>query len=294
MECVFEVLQFELQYEFDFLENDILKIKCTIPIGHAYFEIEQKKEYIENAFQYTTFFIRDFLKNIFYIYVNYNTTYIKYTPILTKNVFIGYELSGQPYLLDFNLNPHLLICGDTGSGKTCLLYNVVKNLYLNYSDIYLFQLRKNDLSNFGNVICSLEETYIKLLDIQKIMFYREKNDFDMLERIFLVFEEFSFYNVKSYDSKETKELKNKIFDLLLDVAVIGRSLSIFLIIVSQKGTSDIIPTLLKNQLTNRLVLHIEDSASSVSLLENSDATNLGFGIGIIRNKEQNYFLISEK
>lgn len=294
MADIFETLQFELEYDFELLKNDVLKIKCIISRGHCFSEIEQKKEYIENAFQYTTFFIRDFFKNIFYIYVNYNISYIKYTPVLTKKVFIGYEMTGEPYLLDFNVNPHLLVCGDSGSGKTCLLYNVVKNLYLNYNSIYLFQLRKNDLSNFGQVISNLEDTYNKLLEIQKLMLYRESNVFDDSERIFLIFEEFSFYNQKSYDQKDTKDLKTKIFDLLTDIAVIGRSLSIFLIIVAQKSTSDIIPTTLKNQLVNRVALHIEDSASSVSLLENSDATNLGFGVGIIRNKHQNYFLISEK
>lgn len=294
MSDIFELLQFELDYDFELLDNDLLKIKCVVPIGHCFAEIEQKKEYIETAFQYTTFFIRDFLKNIFYIYINYNTSYIIYTPIITKKVFIGYELTGEPYLLDFNTNPHLLVCGDSGSGKTCLLYNVVKNLYLNYNSIYLFQLRKNDLSNFGQVISSLEDTYNKLLEMQKLMLYRETNVFNEAERIFLIFEEFSFYNIKSYDQKDIKELKTKILDLLTDVAIIGRSLSIFLIIVAQKSTADIIPTTIKNQLTNRVALHIEDSASSVSLLENSDATCLGFGVGIIRNKQQNYFLISEK
>src|ERR1700686_1328439 len=53
------------------------------------------------------------------------------------NCLLGQTVDGEKVWMDLAQNPHMLISGTTGSGKSVLLHNIVANLF-NYNDVDLF------------------------------------------------------------------------------------------------------------------------------------------------------------
>lgn len=208
-------------------------------------------------------------------------------------------------IVNMNSFPHMLIGGDTGTGKSRILLLIITNLINSCKDvdIHLLQLRKNDLGVFNNCIQvksnanTLEEILDTLTDIDTECRRREKlidntkgyysiEDYNKankpLNYIYVVIEEFSFLNKSQGDSKEEKKLKQKCLKHIKTIVNVGRSSGVFLITALQKPTSDSIPSDIKAQLCTRISLRIEDTPASVVVLGNGNATSLGEREVIIR------------
>ena len=211
----------------------------------------------------------------------------------------------NPITVNMNNFPHMLIGGDTGTGKSRILLLIITNLINGCKDvdIHLLQLRKNDLGVFNNCIQvksnanTLEEILDTLTDIDTECRRREKlidntkgyysiEDYNKankpLNYIYVVIEEFSFLNKSQGDSKEEKKLKQKCLKHIKTIVNVGRSSGVFLITALQKPTSDSIPSDIKAQLCTRISLRIEDTPASVVVLGNGNATSLGEREVIIR------------
>jgi S-DNA-T family DNA segregation ATPase FtsK/SpoIIIE len=198
-----------------------------------------------------------------------------------------------------NSFPHCLIGGDTGTGKSRILLLILTNLikYCSNLELYLLQIRKNDLGVFQNCAQvkvnskTLEEVLEALESIDKECRRREKlidntkgyyniSDYnevngDKLKYIYVVVEEFSFLNISRGDSKEEKVLKSKCLKHLKMIVNVGRSSGVFLITALQKPTSDSIPSDIKAQLCTRISLKIADGPACKVILGNENATKLG-------------------
>lgn len=211
----------------------------------------------------------------------------------------------RPIIVDMNSFPHMLIGGDTGTGKSRILLLIITNLIKNCVDvdIHLLQIRKNDLGVFAN--CkqiksnskTLEEVLESLNEIDSECKRREKlidntkgyysiEDYNKsnnkLNYIYVVIEEFSFLNRSQGDTKEEKKLKSQCLKRIKTIVNVGRSSGIFLITALQKPTSDSIPSDIKSQLCTRVSLRIKDTPASVVVLGNGNATSLGEREVIIR------------
>jgi len=216
----------------------------------------------------------------------------------------------KPIIVDMNKFPHMLIGGDTGTGKSRILLLILTNLikYCSYIDLHLLQIRKNDLGVFQN--CAQVKTYSKTLEevlqalesIDKECRRREKlidntkgyyniedynkDNVNKLKYTYVVVEEFSFLNISRGDSKEEKALKTKCLKHLKMIVNVGRSSGVFLITALQKPTSDSIPTDIKAQLCTRISLKIADGPACKVILGNENATKLGEREIICRTLEE--------
>ena len=79
--------------------------------------------------------------------------FTQYLPIrLPANKLLIGEFMGNKIIVDMNKFPHMLVCGDTGTGKSRILFVILTNLIYstNAIEIYLLQVRKNDLVIFKN------------------------------------------------------------------------------------------------------------------------------------------------
>ena len=211
----------------------------------------------------------------------------------------------NPITVNMNSFPHMLIGGDTGTGKSRILLLIITNLINSCKDVdvHLLQLRKNDLGVFKNCgqvksnCNSLEEILdsLNLIDVEckrraKLIHntkgYYSIEDYTQankpLNYIYVVIEEFSFLNKSQGDSKEEKKLKQKCLKHIKTIVNVGRSSGVFLITALQKPTSDSIPSDIKAQLCTRISLRIEDIPASVVILGNGNATSLGEREVIIR------------
>lgn len=70
------------------------------------------------------------------------------------NVLLGQAVDGSRVWMDLSQNPHMIISGTTGSGKSVLLHNIIANLF-NYNNVQLFLLDPK------NIEFSLYEKHIK-------------------------------------------------------------------------------------------------------------------------------------
>ena len=203
----------------------------------------------------------------------------------------------NPITVNMNSFPHMLIGGDTGTGKSRILLLILTNLIKNCDDveIHLLQLRKNDLGVFKNCgqvksnCNSLEEILDslnlidseckrreKLIDNTKgyysIEDYNKSNN--KLNYIYVVIEEFSFLNRSQGDTKEEKKLKSQCLKRIKTIVNVGRSSGVFLITALQKPTNDSIPSDIKAQLCTRISLRIDDGPAAKVILGNEHSTDL--------------------
>lgn len=233
-----------------------------------------------------------------------------YLPVkLPPNKLLIAEFMGNKIIVDMNKFPHVLVCGDTGTGKSRILFVMLTNLICssNMAEIYLLQVRKNDLVIFKNCkqvkACSrtLEEVLQslqtvdeeckrreQLLDIEKgylnIEDYNKKSG-KILKYIYVVVEEFSFLNISKGDTASEKGLKNACMGHLKNIVNAGRSSGVFLITSLQKPTSDSIPTDIKAQLTTRVALMIKDASTCRVVMNNDSAVDLGERELVCRTKD---------
>jgi hypothetical protein len=228
---------------------------------------------------------------------------------LPPNKLLIAEFMNDYVIVDMNKFPHALICGDTGTGKSRILFVLLTNLIYssNRVSIYLLQIRKNDLVIFKNckqvkacsrtleeVLQSLQEIdeecqrREQLLDIEKgylnIEDYNKKSG-KTLKYIYVVVEEFSFLNVSKGDSSGEKRLKYECMQYLKNIVNAGRSSGVFLITSLQKPTSDSIPTDVKAMLTTRIALNIKDASTCRVVMNNDSAVDLGERELVCRTKD---------
>ena len=69
-----------------------------------------------------------------------------------NKLFIAKEFDGTPFLLDLDKEAHLLIGGQTGTGKSFLLASILTNLVATNKniEIYLSQIMKGEIGLFSN------------------------------------------------------------------------------------------------------------------------------------------------
>jgi hypothetical protein len=158
-----------------------------------------------------------------------------------------YEIKIMPnFVKDVSKSPHLLIAGETGSGKSYLLYFIIFQLILKECEIYLID-RKKVLTKFskfvvnGGVADTEDEIFELLYRVEYEMDQRENflkqnypNDIDVdftftdYVPIFLIIDELGSL-VSELESKKQKEF----YKLLQSIGQRGRSSGINIIVSMQ-------------------------------------------------------------
>lgn len=218
---------------------------------------------------------------------------------LKPNELLIAEFMGENIIVDQNKFPHCLIAGDTGTGKSRILFAILTNLIntsKNKVSLYLLQIRKNDLILFKdckNVKCcsrTLEEVLAALQEVDKELQRRDQildiskgwlniSEYNLksgkiLKYIYVVIEEFSFLNISKADSKKEKALKAECMKYIKGIVNAGRSSGVFLITSLQKPTSDSIPSDIKGMLTTRVALNIKDAPTCRVVMNDDSAVDL--------------------
>jgi S-DNA-T family DNA segregation ATPase FtsK/SpoIIIE len=274
-------------------------IITELPYGYTFENLTRDLDIFKEGLHFQSIQLEN-KNNIVIMHCVVNYCFKDYTPIeLPPNKILIADGLIKPIIVDMNSFPHCLIGGDTGTGKSRILLLILTNLikYCSNLELYLLQIRKNDLGVFQNCAQvkvnskTLEEVLEALESIDKECRRREKlidntkgyyniSDYnevngDKLKYIYVVVEEFSFLNISRGDSKEEKVLKSKCLKHLKMIVNVGRSSGVFLITALQKPTSDSIPSDIKAQLCTRISLKIADGPACKVILGNENATKLG-------------------
>ncbi|MFP9128872.1 FtsK/SpoIIIE domain-containing protein [Niallia sp. BSM11] len=213
---------------------------------------------------------------------------------------VGLDPLNNVMTVDFNgTEPHMLVAGSTGSGKSVSLNSIVFALMCLYdpSELqYVFidpkqveftpfqgtrhtrQVITNieDAVNYlNNLVDEMESRYtlfskhyIRNLKEYNEMIERQSSNEEKLPRIVVVFDEFADFMLQE------KELAKKIETTIARIGQKGRAAGLHMIVCTQSPKAEVINTTIKNNLLARLALKVTDGVASNVVLDTSGAENL--------------------
>ena len=203
--------------------------KCIIPTGLSFKELEDIKPVLEDSLGAVIQLDHSNFSKFVNVDIITSKPSLDFKPVSCScdKLFLGYKPTGKPYLVDMNLNPHILFTGRTGSGKTTALFMAITNLLANKDnkfELWFAQIVNRETSLFKDcknvkmMANSLEETKIMLERLVGIadrrgLAYEKTNCRNIAQynkyntrkhnRIYLILEEFSFLRSSDNDKKET-------------------------------------------------------------------------------------------
>jgi S-DNA-T family DNA segregation ATPase FtsK/SpoIIIE len=249
------------------------KVVLTLPCGMKPSQIETLEE--ELAYNFNSHVVFDRCGKEIIIYLNNSSlpSLIEYTPHeLTGTIpfYLGETITVE-MTLDLPSLPHMLIGGETGSGKTKLIQLILTQLIPNsLVELYVCDFGKTDLSftsQYGATFVSSDQGLFSIIDelhqelFSRLDFLQNKGfenilslnkEETYLKHKVLVIDELAVFRPKSGMEKEEKARLLQAFGKLEDIAGVGRKAGIHLILGTQFPNKDVIPPLLRENLPCRI------------------------------------------
>jgi DNA segregation ATPase FtsK/SpoIIIE, S-DNA-T family len=182
------------------------------------------------------------------------------------------DLNGSIIAYDMVKYPHLLIAGETGSGKSTQLRSILPTLIQSLPpeqlQLFLCDLKRSEFHIFRYVehvqglFVSPDEIMPMLMYLEKVM--KERGDLldhhevahidDLKEQL--------PYIVLCIDEVALLKKEKKLMGIVEDISAIGRALGVFLILSLQRPDRDVLDGKLKNNLTVRMGFRCADLINS--------------------------------
>jgi S-DNA-T family DNA segregation ATPase FtsK/SpoIIIE len=299
--------------------------KVYIPYGMTYEGLEKSKSLIEDGLP--CILVLSKIKNKNYANAKIIITPAEpgiFTPPKVKpwEVYIGKGFDGQSVILDMNALPHIFIAGSTGTGKSKLVDHVLTSLICSCSikelELYLIQVAKEDLYIYEDAeqmrcFCTdvkktekmlrhlhekMHERSKRIIPLKKrglagnIVEYNKRNIIDAMSTVYVVIDEFSSLMKANNDSNEIKALKDSIMFFLEEIAQIGRSVGVFLILSLQRPTADKLPPFVKAMCNVKVSFRQTNKRSSEVAMDDDSAVGLEMREAIYDIGERDYLKTS--
>jgi S-DNA-T family DNA segregation ATPase FtsK/SpoIIIE len=277
-----------------------------IPDGMAYEDLESITPIIEKAFKCKFYpeFKRESGVAFARMIQNPLDDKREYSPIKTTpyEIYLGTTHYHKEIISDMRKFPHLMITGSPGTGKTMLLFIILTNLIYNFGvkdiNIYLAQISdKHDLRVFKdceqvkcyaknpeeackmlahvyNTMQKRNKVIDKHTDINNIQEYNKKFKNQPWEVIYVSADEFSYYVPDEIDSDFEVAMKEKCLGYLKSIAKQGRSAGVYLLTGLQRPDKENMPPIFKAQLNTKVGYRQPNTASALTALDDSFATQL--------------------
>jgi len=202
---------------------------------------------------------------------------------------LGQTVDGRKMWMDLTQNPHLIVSGTTGSGKSCLLHNIIANVF-NYSGAKLFLMdpKNIEFSEYDrrikdkvNVVYSYEESLFMLDNLLEIMetrysLLRKGKNITDFPYILLIVDEFA--DLIMQDNED------QFYNKLCRLAQKCRAARIHIILSTQRPSVNIINGTIKANFPARIACRVASQVDSKVILDTGGAENLlGQGDALIRD-----------
>ncbi|MCC7643313.1 MULTISPECIES: FtsK/SpoIIIE domain-containing protein [unclassified Janthinobacterium] len=226
-----------------------------------------------------------------------------------EQILIGIaEEDGRPVLLNPSVQPHTLVAGMTGSGKSILIQNIMLTIAATRSPaealIYLidpkFGLDYRPLESLPHIQAGsagiIDEPLAAIETLKKLV--------DVMDDRYRTFKEAGVPNIGAYrratgnemptlwiihdeftDWMMIEEYRKVVPDVVNRLSVKARAAGIFLIFAAQRPDKDAMPMQLRSQLGNRLTLKVDNDATSeiaMGIKNGGAARLLGQGHMLVR------------
>ncbi len=204
------------------------------------------------------------------------------------NCLLGQTVDGQRLWMDLAQNPHMLIAGTTGSGKSILMQNIIANL-LNYNDVdmFLFDPKRIEFSAFEGKISNIHVRYsydesvellLGMLEVMEDRYSRMRSGVNPknIKPMVLMIDEFADLIMQD---------KNDVFySSLCKLAQKCRAAKMHIVLATQRPSVNVINGVIKANFPARIACRVASHVDSKVILDSSGAENLmGKGDALIRD-----------
>lgn len=202
---------------------------------------------------------------------------------------LGQDTSGNRIWMDLSKNPHMIVAGTTGSGKSTLVHNIIANL-LNYNSVYMYLIDPkgiefSDYEKYKIPNAEVGYTYrdaIMALDsVLYAMEYRHEvlrkgQSLENVPYIVLIIDEFADLIMQDKDSV--------FYTKLCQLAQKCRSAKISIILATQRPSVNVIDGTIKANFPARISCRVASHVDSKVVLDAVGAENLfGRGDALLRD-----------
>lgn len=212
-------------------------------------------------------------------------------------LLLGETNEGQPLWMDMSKNPHLLVAGSTGSGKSVFLHTLIANsLKRNDILLYLIDTKMVEFNNYFG-----KNTNVVSIDSDPEMAIRSLMKLNNLMN--LRYEHMAKVGIKSIEDcpnifskiliiiDESADLMlshlGKVFEnLIVKLAQKARAAGIYIVLATQRPSVDVFTGLIKTNFPARLACKVSSKVDSKVILDRHGAENLiGRGDAILNNSD---------
>lgn len=233
-----------------------------------------------------------------------------------KNLIpLGLDLDGNIVYWDFKKDPHAIVVGTSGSGKSNLINVLINHILLNYKgsklflgdykggmELSIYENLKNvvsyseSLKDAEKLIADIDEEYNSRVKIMKEAGYRDYSKFindkpnSSMKRAFIIIDEFSML-LRLNSKKEGFDAIETLIDLSKRIRAVG----MHLILACQKPTVTNVPSDLKTNVSCIIGMKTRDAHNSELVIDRAGLEKLAIGesISIIGGEDvffKSYFI----
>ena len=187
-------------------------------------------------------------------------------------IFLGYDESNQPIVVDLTKVGHILIGGNSGQGKTNLLHAFAQSVYYSQRQVFegcfvsyidpkgtdeprpyfdSYRTAIEDIRNELKMLCNKIEKRMNNPELARYPVMVLIDDFDSLVMY-----------------------KKEFMDMLVRIAERGHLVGIHLVAASIPISWEVFPGLLKANIPARICFRVTDKSQSRLVLDSPDATQL--------------------
>jgi DNA segregation ATPase FtsK/SpoIIIE, S-DNA-T family len=191
---------------------------------------------------------------------------------------LGRTVDGSPLWMDLAANPHLIIAGTTGSGKSSLLHNIIANMMqYNNAKIYLVDPKQIEFGpyhkKFKNI--SVSFSYAQAIEKMDYLISVMESRYDYIRKgvsskefppILLMIDEVADLMMQSKS--------DEFYDKLLKLAQKSRAAKIHIVMGTQRPSASIINGNIKANFPARIALKVASHTDSKIILNSVGAENL--------------------
>ncbi len=213
---------------------------------------------------------------------------------------LGKDVSGQPMYTDLAEQPHMLVAGATGTGKTIFLNSLILSLLYKSTPeslrLIMVDPKRVEFQNYNNIphlLCPVINDATRTINALQWLAKE-------MERRFEVFAEVNARNIKSYNTNKTVMetgaalpyivlVVDELADLMaakgkeleagiVRLAQMARATGIHLVLATQRPSVEVITGLIKANISSRISFQVASQIDSRTVIDTSGAEKL-LGLG---------------
>ena len=197
---------------------------------------------------------------------------------------LGETDEGIPLWADMAKNPHLLVAGSSGSGKSVFLHNIIYNAFqFDDLDLYLVDTKLVEFSQYINYksVINVAQSYNDAINVLENLCEIMEDRYEYLKKYKLSsIEEYpKLFNKILFVIDEAADLmlvdKGRQFEkLLIKLAAKSRAAGIYIVLATQRPSVDVITGLIKANFPARLACKVASRVDSQVIMDMPGAENL--------------------